>query len=77
MMTARCKFVVESVTHYAYGSRQVVLVTRYDEPLSKEDHAFSTATPNGKMTVDINNPRVFDIFTPGAIVYIDIAPAER
>lgn len=75
-MVARCKFVVESVTHHAYGGRTVVLGTHYDEKLSKEDRAFSKATPNGKMTVDINNPMVFDVFKPGTKVYMDITPAE-
>lgn len=76
MTTARCKFTVESVTVYEHGSRTVKLATRYDEALSKEDRAFSTATPNGTMTVDINNPAVFDIFKPGAKVYIDVTSVE-
>ena len=75
-MIARCKFTVESVTLHAYGSRTVTLVTHYDGALSKEDRAFSTATPNGKMTVDINNPNVFDVFKPGNKVYIDVSVIE-
>ena len=35
-MIARCKFVVESVTHHAYGGRTVTLGTHYDEKLSKD-----------------------------------------
>ena len=73
-MTARCKFTVESVTHHAYGSRTVKLQTHYDEKLSKEDRAFSNATPNGTMVIDIQNARVFDVFTPGAKVYVDVTP---
>lgn len=75
-MIARCKFVVEAVTHHAYGGRSIKLSARYDEPLSKEDRAFSTATPAGDMTVQINNPAVFDLFQPGKHVYIDVMPAE-
>jgi hypothetical protein len=75
-MTARCKFTVESVTHHAYGGRSVVLGTHYDEALSKEDRAFSTATPSGKMTVEISNPKVFDVFSPGAKVYVDVTPID-
>jgi hypothetical protein len=75
-MIARCKFTVESVTHHAYGSRSVRLVTAYDEPLSKEDRAFSNATPNGKIEIDIQNPKVFDVFKPGAKVYVDVTPIE-
>jgi hypothetical protein len=75
-MIARCKFTVESVTHHAYGGRTVTLATHYDEALSKEDRAFSTATPSGKMQVDISNPKVFDVFKPGAKVYVDVVPIE-
>lgn len=75
-MIARCKFTVESVTHHAYGSRTALLRTHYDEPLSKEDRAFSNATPNGTMTVDIQNAKVFDIFKPGAKVYVDVSLVE-
>jgi hypothetical protein len=75
-MTARCKFTVESVTHHAYGGRTVTMSAQYDEPLSKEDRAFSNATPSGKMTVDIQNSKVFDVFQPGAKVYIDVTPVE-
>ena len=75
-MTARCKFTVEAVTHFAYGGREVKLAAHYDEPLSKEDRAFSNATPNGSMTLTIQNARVFDVFKPGSKVYVDVTPAE-
>jgi hypothetical protein len=75
-MTARCKFVVENVTHHACGGRTVKLATHYDESISKEDRAFSNATPNGSMTIDIQNERVFDVFKPGAKVYVDVTPVE-
>lgn len=74
--TARCKFTVESVTHYAYGGRQVKLQAAYDTALSAEDRAFSNATPSGTMDIVIMNERVFDIFKPGAKVYVDITPVE-
>lgn len=76
MLTARCKFTVESVTHHAYGSREVKLATHYDQALSQEDRAFSNATPSGSMTVVIQNPKVFDVFKPGQKVYVDVTPVE-
>jgi hypothetical protein len=76
MHTARCKFTVESVTHHAYGAREVKLAAHYDQPLSQEDRAFSNATPTGSMTVLIQNEKVFDIFQPGRKVYVDITPVE-
>lgn len=76
MKTARCKFTVARVTHHAYGGRTVELETHYDEALSKEDRAFSNATPVGKMTVEIQNKNVFEIFEPGQKVYVDVIPIE-
>jgi hypothetical protein len=76
MMTARCKFTVESVTHHAYGGRTVSLAALYDQPLSQEDRAFSNATPSGKMEIVIQNERVFDVFAPGKKVYVDVTPVE-
>lgn len=76
-MIARCKFVVESVTHYAYGQRAVKLVARHDEPLSKEDRAFSNATPQGEMIITIANAKVFEVFEPGKKVYIDVTPIDE
>ena len=72
-MIARCKFKVESVTHYAYGGREVKLQALYDKPLSEEDRAFSNATPSGTMSITIQNPKVFDVFKPGNSVYIDVS----
>lgn len=76
-MTARCKFTVESVTHHAYGGRTVNLKTAYDPALSAEDRAFSNATPTGSMSVEIQNAKVFEIFKPGAKVYVDVTPVEE
>ena len=73
-MTARCKFTVESVQDFGNNNRKMRLVTKYDEALSKEDQAFSKYTPSGNMEVTITNPNVFDIFKPGAVVYVDITP---
>lgn len=65
MTTARCKFQVQSVTHMAYGGRTVKLQTQYDNTVP-EDRAFTKATPSGSMEITIDNPAVFDVFTPGA-----------
>lgn len=76
-MIARCKFIVKSVTHHAYGGRTVSLETAYDAALSKEDRAFSNATPSGKMEVNIQNTAVFGTFEPGKYVYVDVIPVEE
>ena len=76
-MIARCKFTVESVTHHAYGGRTVKLQTAYDQKLSEEDRAFCKATPSGSMEVVIQNEHVFDVFKPGAKVYVDVTPIDE
>jgi len=75
-MTARCKFIIESVTHHAYGGRTIRLDARYDQPLSEEGRAFSNATPTGQMEIVVQNDRVFDLFQPGRHVYVDVTAAE-
>lgn len=75
MITARCKFKVQDVTHHAYGGRTVKLSAQYDSSLP-EDRAFAKATPTGEMTVRIDNPVVFDVFEPGVEVYIDVTRVE-
>lgn len=77
MIVARCKFTVDRVVHYPGDhSRDIVLSTRYDEALSKEDRAFSKATPNGKLEITLSNPNVYELFTPGNVVYLDVTLVE-
>ena len=73
---ARCKFTVIGVTHRAHGFKEVEMHTQYDEPLSKEDEAFSKATPSGDLSFHLDNPALADFFEPGKAYYIDITPAE-
>ena len=75
MIKARCKLVVQTVKHWQHGSREVELATQYDKSLP-EDLSFSKATPNGSMKISIDNPAVFDLFTPGREVYVDITSVE-
>jgi hypothetical protein len=75
-MTARCKFIVSSVKHYGHGGREIEMSTAYDNALSQEDRAFSKATPQGKITLTVDNPGVFDVFQPGKAVYVDVTPVE-
>ena len=75
-MTARCKFMVQSSKHYGHGSREIELHTVYDNALSQEDRAFSKATPQGRITLTIDNPGVFEVFQPGKYVYVDVTPIE-
>jgi hypothetical protein len=76
MITARCKFVVESMTQYENGERDVNLVTKYD-PNADADRAFTKYTPSGSMHVRITNPNVYELFTPGRKVYVDVSVVEE
>lgn len=78
MKTARCKFVVRSVEIFNDTYRKVNLSTQYDKSIP-EDVAFAKATPCGDMKIDLTNPAVFDVFTPGNEVYVDVTvvPSER
>lgn len=71
---ARCKFRVTAVTDFGH-SRTVKLDTVYDTTIP-EDQAFTKATPYGAIEVNIANPAVYDLFKPGAQVYVDISPVE-
>lgn len=76
---ARCRFTVDKVEP-AYegagpGERTVHLRTQYDEPLTKEQEAFSTSTPWGSMEMGISNPALEGFFEPGKDYYIDITPS--
>jgi len=78
--TARCKFTVQTVEP-AYPdapehSRTVKMQTQYDADLSKEDAAFSTATPSGSMEFQLENPSLTGFFEPGKAYFVDITPAE-
>lgn len=74
-MIARCKFVVDSVTHHAYGGRTIKLQTQYDQTIP-EDRAFTKATPTGSIEIRVDNPAVFDVFAPGNTVYVDVTVVD-
>jgi hypothetical protein len=67
---------VTSVNLKEGNQRIITMSASYDEPLSKEDRAFSKATPWGDLNINVTNPNVFDVFTIGAYVYIDVTPVE-
>lgn len=80
IQTARCKFTVTSAApsypDAPAGQQDVMLETRYDPELSKEDNAFSNATPSGQMRFVVSNPNLAGFFEAGKAYYIDITPVE-
>lgn len=71
MQTTRCKFVCSEVRRTATNGF-VTLEARYDERLNNDDHAFSVATPNGKLEMSLYPVAKADFFTPGKAYYLDI-----
>lgn len=74
---ARCKFTVIDIQGdpASDSGATITLNTQYEEALSKEDVAFSKATPWGEMTFGLNNPALADFFKLGKAYYVDITPA--
>lgn len=74
VQSARCKFQCQKVEEIGC-SQTVSMQAYYDEPLTKEDEAFSTSTPSGTMSFYIYNPNLNGFFQEGKFYYIDITPA--
>lgn len=86
-MTTRCKFVCQEVATlngliYDSGKptgfklQRVTLDAQYDDGLCKENKSYASATPDGKLTFTVSNPRVHGMFEPGQAYYLDITPVE-
>jgi hypothetical protein len=73
----RAKFVVTQVTHYERpGYAQIELESRYSKKID-EDIRFAEATPNGKLSMLVTNPRAIEYLKPGKVFYIDIMEAPE
>lgn len=76
--STRCKFRCSNVTKLGdSGAIAVEMDSHYDEPLSREDHAFSKATPAGRFNATIDNPNVVPLFEVGRHYYLDITPVPE
>ena len=71
----RAKFRVGSYTHYEYGGRQFELSAVMDDG-TPENERYNTATPNGSLTIRIDNPAVLDFLVPGKSYYLDFSEAD-
>ena len=81
-MKCRCKFQVQSVTHFYRDKkdptvfmRSVKMTAVYDDGLSKENAGFSKATPSGTLEFSWDNPNVN--FEVGQYLYLDLISAEE
>lgn len=76
MSSTRCKFRCGTVIDNGYGGKTVNLNAMWapNDPDS-ENGKFWTATPNGLIQLQINNPDGAAIFETGADYYVDFIPA--
>lgn len=76
-MSVRAKFTVQSHKKWAgpYGSTEVVLSPQYDTSIP-EDQRFAKATPQGSISLTIDNPAAVDQLTLGKAFYVDFTPTE-
>jgi len=75
MEKVRGKFVVQSIETFSYGGKTVKFATQYDQTIP-EDQRFAQATPNGTISMTVDNPPAAAFFTPGQAFYVDFTPAE-
>ena len=73
---ARCKLRVSEVVLAGYAEI-IKLTAEYDEPLTKEDHAFSNATPIAGFEFQVQNPKLYGCFKPGQKYYVDLTPVPE
>jgi hypothetical protein len=72
----RAKFNVSKVTKEFYGE-EVHLHAVYANETNAEDNQFSTATPNGQLTMTISNPNALGFFQEGKSYYLDFTEAAK
>lgn len=77
----RAKFQCNSVTDFGHGdycSQEAKLTAVMPNKDSVEENGqFNNATPNGQLTITIDNPAVQGFFKPGVQYYLDIQAAPR
>lgn len=70
---SRCKMRIDTVKLTSYGD-EVTLSAQFDGPLSKEERAFSDATPSADFVLQIANPKLRGQYKPGQEFYVDLVP---
>lgn len=79
-MAVRGKFRCQFETHKRWGSggdceqRSYEFSAVYDDG-NEENQKFAKATPNGQLTVMVDNPAV--VFKPGKFYYLDLTEVEE
>lgn len=77
----RCKFVVNKVTHHAYGGVELEACAVYDDGTDPNgpNKAFWEATPSGEFKISVDSKKAggaIEAFKAGTEFYLDLTPAE-
>ena len=70
----RAKFVCDEVANNRYGAQTVKLTAVTGG--SEENKDFNVATPNGDLSMYIDNPNAFGFFIPNTEYYLDFTAVE-
>jgi len=73
----RAKFIVNSVTDFGYGSKQVKMSAVYSSTRGKEDNQFSEATPSGSLEMMITAKGAQDFLKAGKKYILTFEEAEH
>lgn len=79
MDKCRCKFrltMIETVERDRYKQSKYHFATQYDNTIP-EDMAFTKATPNGEIVMQIDNPAAQEFFKVGSDYYFDAVPVPE
>ncbi len=75
-MTVRAKFRVTSVERHEFGAENVKMMPVYSQDQDSENYKFWTATPSGRIEMQINNPEAHGTFEPGQEFFVDFTAVE-
>jgi hypothetical protein len=77
-MSVRCKMQLLQITSVAWSPTAKILKfhAQYDTS-TPEDQRFAKATPNGEITMQVDNPAALDQMELGAHYYVDFTAAPE
>lgn len=78
--TMRAKFQINSVEQQLGGAEKLTLGAVCSKGFGpngeSEDNTYARYTPQGSLTLTVNNPSLLGQFKPGEKFYLDFTPAE-
>lgn len=77
-MAVRGKFTVVERTKFTWSPtmERVVFSAEYDTANIPEDQRYATATPSGRIEMNVDSPGALAQFTLGQKFYVDFTPVE-